>query len=44
VEELWRLMKERLGPHADVVLKAMELIRDGEKEAAYRLLLKALYD
>jgi DNA repair exonuclease SbcCD nuclease subunit len=44
VEELWRLMKERLGPHADVVLKAMELIRDGEREAAYRLLLKALYD
>jgi DNA repair exonuclease SbcCD nuclease subunit len=44
VEELWRLMKEKLGPHADVVLKAMELIRDGEKEAAYRLLLKALYD
>ena len=44
VEELWRIMKERLGGHAEVVLRAMELIRDGEREAAYRLVLKALYD
>jgi DNA repair exonuclease SbcCD nuclease subunit len=44
VEELWRIMRERLGGHAEVVLRAMELIRDGEREAAYRLVLKALYD
>lgn len=44
MEELWRLMKERLGNSAEVVIKAMELLREGEKEAAYRLLLKALYD
>jgi len=25
-------------------LRAMELVREGEREAAYRLLLKAIYD
>jgi DNA repair exonuclease len=44
MEELWRVMRERLGEHAEVVLRAMELLRDGEREAAYRLILKALYD
>jgi len=43
-EEIWRLMRERLGPHAEAVLRAMELVREGEREAAYRLLLKAIYD
>ncbi|MEM1597471.1 MAG: exonuclease SbcCD subunit D [Pyrobaculum sp.] len=44
MEEIWRIMKERLGERAEAVLKAMELVRDGDREAAYRLLLKALYD
>lgn len=44
VEELWQIMKEKLGQHAEVVLRAMELLRDGEREAAYRLILKTLYD
>jgi hypothetical protein len=44
MEELWRVMREKLGGHAEVVLRAMELMRDGEREAAYRLILKALYD
>lgn len=43
-EELWRLLREKLGDHAEVVIKAMELVREGEREAAYRLVLKALYD
>jgi len=44
MEELWHIMREKLGEHAEVVLRAMELIRDGEREAAYKLMLKALYD
>lgn len=44
MEEVWRLLRERLGDGAEVAVKAMEYLRDGEREAAYRLVLKALYD
>lgn len=44
IEELWRVMREKLGNNAGLVLKAMALIREGEREAAYKLILKALYD
>ncbi|MEM1889936.1 MAG: exonuclease SbcCD subunit D [Pyrobaculum sp.] len=43
-DQLWQVLKERLGEHAEVVQRAMALVRDGEREAAYRLILKALYD
>lgn len=41
---LWQVLRERLGEQSEVVLKAMALVREGEREAAYRLILKALYD
>lgn len=43
-EELWRLVRERLGGYAETVIKAMELLRDGNREGAYRLIMRALYE
>ncbi|MFN3803804.1 MAG: DNA repair exonuclease [Pyrobaculum sp.] len=42
--EVMRFLKERLGEHGEVVLKAMEYLRDGDREAAERLLAGVLYD
>ncbi len=42
--EVMRLMREQLGEHAEVVLRVMDLVREGQREAALRVMYKALYD
>lgn len=44
MQELLALLRQRLGPDADLVLRVLDLIREGDRGAALNALLQALHE